>query len=101
VDPKGTRTLGLTTKPDTLDEISNSEKFFAELPQNKDVEYRLGWHVLCNRNYAMRDTSTAERGKKEESFLLKGVWTLLEPSQLGVTAVRTRLRNVLRDQILS
>jgi hypothetical protein len=100
LDPKGTRTLGLITKPDTLDEGSDSEKFFAELAQNKDVEFRLGWHVLCNRNYAMRDTSTSERDKNEESVLSKGVWTLLEPSQLGVTALRTRLSDVLRDQIL-
>jgi hypothetical protein len=100
MDPKGTRTLGLITKPDTLDEGSDSEKFFAELAQNKDVEFRLGWHVLCNRNYAMRDTSTAERDEHEEKFFSKGVWTLLEPSQLGVTALRTRLSNVLRDQIM-
>ncbi|KAF2034799.1 hypothetical protein EK21DRAFT_55853 [Setomelanomma holmii] len=100
MDPKGTRTLGLITKPDTLDEGSDSEKFFAELAQNKDVEFRLGWHVLCNRNYVMRDASTAERDRNESKFFSKGIWTLLEPSQLGVTALRTRLSNVLRDQIL-
>jgi GTP-binding protein EngB required for normal cell division len=49
VDPKGTRTLGLITKPDTLDEGSDSEKFFAELAQNKDVEFRLGWHVVAEQ----------------------------------------------------
>jgi hypothetical protein len=99
--PKGTRTLGLITKQDTLDEGSGNEKFFAELAQNKDVEFRLGWHVLYNRNYAMRDTLTAGRDENEANFFSKGVWTLLEPSQLGVTALRTRLSNVLRDQIVA
>jgi hypothetical protein len=73
MDPKGTRTLGLITKPDTLDEGSDSEKFFAELAQNKNIEFRLGWHVLCNRNYVMRDASTAERDRNEATFFSKGI----------------------------
>ncbi|AEO66496.1 uncharacterized protein THITE_54974 [Thermothielavioides terrestris NRRL 8126] len=36
-DPNGTRTLGLITKPDTLDEGSDSERFYIELAQNKDT----------------------------------------------------------------
>jgi hypothetical protein len=68
VDLKGTGTMCLITKPDTLDEGPDSEKFFAELAQNKDVEFRLGWHVLCNRHYDMRDASTDEREKNEEKF---------------------------------
>ncbi|KAK4134804.1 dynamin family protein [Trichocladium antarcticum] len=45
LDPQGTRTLGLITKPDTLDEGSDSERFYVELAQNKDVHFRLGWHL--------------------------------------------------------
>jgi hypothetical protein len=40
VDPKGDRTLGLITKPDTLDKGSDSERFFIELAQNKDFKFR-------------------------------------------------------------
>ncbi|KAI0567899.1 interferon-induced GTP-binding protein Mx, partial [Pyrenophora tritici-repentis] len=36
IDPQGLRTLGLITKPDTLDEGSDSERFYVELAQNKD-----------------------------------------------------------------
>ncbi|KAI2622504.1 P-loop containing nucleoside triphosphate hydrolase protein [Hypoxylon sp. NC1633] len=100
LDPNGVRTLGLITKPDTLDEGSDSERFYAELCQNKDVKFRLGWHVLRNRNYAERDNLTTERDKTEEGFFSRGIWTLLEASQLGVAALRVRLSNVLRDQIL-
>ena len=100
LDPKGLRTLGLITKPDTLDDGSDSQRFFIELAQNKDVEFRLGWHVLRNRDYAMRETSTLERDKEETNFFSKEVWTGLKPSQLGVVALRERLSNVLRDQIL-
>ncbi|KAF2194529.1 hypothetical protein K469DRAFT_725843 [Zopfia rhizophila CBS 207.26] len=46
IDPNGVRTLRLITKPDTLDEGSDSKRFYIKLAQNKDVRFRLGWHVL-------------------------------------------------------
>ncbi|KAK8859764.1 dynamin family protein [Apiospora arundinis] len=100
LDPHGLRTLGLITKPDTLDQGSDSERFYMELAQNKDVQFRLGWHVLRNRNYSERDVSTTERDRIEEEFFSKGVWTALEASQLGVSALKMRLSHVLRDQII-
>ena len=100
LDPQGIRTLGLITKPDTLDEGSDSERFYVELAQNKDVQFRLGWHVLRNRNYSERDVSTTERDRNEADFFSKGVWAFLKPSQLGVKELKLRLSNVLRDQIL-
>lgn len=100
LDPNGIRTLGLITKPDTLDRGSDSERFFVELAQNKDVEFRLGWHILRNRDYAMRDVSTLERDEKETAFFSESIWTELLESQLGVVALRERLSNVLRNQIL-
>ncbi|KAK4236071.1 hypothetical protein C8A03DRAFT_45878 [Achaetomium macrosporum] len=90
-DPEGTRTLGLITKPDTMDEGSDNERFYIELAQNKDVQFRLGWHVLRNRTYAERDTSTAARDAAETAFFFL---------RLGVAALRVRLSHVLCDQIL-
>lgn len=100
LDPKGTRTLGLITKPDTLDEGSDSERFYVELAQNKDVHFRLGWHVLRNRGYAERHDCTAARDTAEADFFSRGIWTALKASQLGVAALRIRLSSVLRDQVL-
>ncbi|CAJ2503470.1 Uu.00g108640.m01.CDS01 [Anthostomella pinea] len=100
VDPKGVRTLGLITKPDALDEGSDSEGFFINMAQNKDVKFRLGWHVLRNRSYVERNATSSERDEKESEFFSKGVWTTLESSQLGVSALRMRLSKVLRDQIM-
>ncbi len=99
-DPKGLRTLGLITKPDTLDKVSDCERFYVELAQNKDVQFRLGWHVLRNRSFAERDSLTAARDAAETEFFSGGIWTSLRPLQLGVAALRVRLSNVLRDQIL-
>lgn len=100
LDPYGDRTMGVITKPDTLDVGSDSERAYLELAQNKDVMFRLGWHVLKNRDYAMRGASSAERDETEEEFLSNGVWTELESNQLGVKTLRPRLSNVLRNQIL-
>ena len=41
-DPSGIRTLGLITKPDTLDVGSETERFYVELAQNNDVKFELG-----------------------------------------------------------
>ncbi|PNY23457.1 Interferon-induced GTP-binding protein Mx [Tolypocladium capitatum] len=100
LDPSGIRTLGLITKPDTLDEGSDSEAAYVQLAQNKDVRFRLGWHVLKNRDYKMRNSTSAERDEAEDAFFSKGAWTAIDPSRLGVATLNPRLSNVLKDQIL-
>jgi GTP-binding protein EngB required for normal cell division len=100
LDPRGSRTLGLITKPDTLDTGSDSEVAYLKLAQNKDVVFRLGWHVLKNRDYEMRDASSAERDEAEEKFFASGQWTSINPTKLGVRSLKPRLSNVLKDQIV-
>jgi GTP-binding protein EngB required for normal cell division len=100
LDPRGIRTLGLITKPDTLDTGSDSEAAYLKLAQNKDVVFRLGWHVLKNRSYEMRGASSAERDQAEEEFFTTGIWTSMDPTHLGIKSLKPRLSNVLKDQIL-
>ncbi|KAF1813831.1 hypothetical protein P152DRAFT_394067 [Eremomyces bilateralis CBS 781.70] len=100
VDPNGQRTLGLITKPDTLDEGSESEQYYVHLAQNKDVTFRLGWHVLKNRDFNSRNATTAERDRSEANFFSRGVWTSLAPSQRGKDALLVRLGAILRNLIL-
>ena len=68
VDPNGSRTLGIITKPDTLHVGSESEKDFLHLAMNKDVIFRLGWHTLRNRDFHNRDYSIEERDELERDF---------------------------------
>ena len=63
VDPTGIRTLGIITKPDTLRIGSDSKKAFLELVGNKDIVFRLGWHILKNRNNDNREYSIEERDR--------------------------------------
>ncbi|KAG6166749.1 hypothetical protein E4U51_003366 [Claviceps purpurea] len=100
VDPDGDRTLGLITKPDALDVGSDSEASYVKLAQNNDVVFRLGWHVLKNRDFKMRDASSAERDAAEARFFSSGIWATLDPSNLGVGTLKPRLSDVLRNQIL-
>lgn len=101
VDPEGTRTLGLITKPDTLGEGSDSEHAYLELAQNKDVRFRLGWHVLRNRDFVTKSVSAADRDRIESKFFSQGVWTSLNSAHAGISALKPRLSHVLRDQILT
>ena len=101
VDPKGIRTLGIITKPDTLRVGSESEKAFLDLAGNKDVGFRLGWHVLRNRDDDSRDNSVEERDEKEKEFFSQGSWISLPPKSLGIGALKPRLSTVLKDQIVS
>ncbi|KAG6046180.1 hypothetical protein E4U39_001593 [Claviceps sp. Clav50 group G5] len=100
VDPEGDRTLGLITKPDALDVGSDSEASYVKLAQNNDVVFRLGWHVLKNRDFKMRDASSAERDAAESRFFSSGIWATLDPSNLGVGTLKPRLSDVLKNQIL-
>ena len=94
------RTLGLITKPDTLSKKSDSEAAYITMGQNKDVVFRLGWHVLKNRSFETRDVSAEVRDVHEAQFFQSGAWASLNPSTVGIGSLKPRLSNILRDQIL-
>ncbi|KAI1476076.1 P-loop containing nucleoside triphosphate hydrolase protein [Daldinia eschscholtzii] len=100
IDIRGERTLGLITKPDTLDVGSASERDYFELVQNRDVNFRLGWHVMRNRDFKSRDFTNEERDQAEAEFFDQGVWAGLPRSHKGSASLRTRLSEVLKEQIL-
>ncbi|KAM0513409.1 hypothetical protein ACHAPE_007873 [Trichoderma viride] len=100
-DPGGTRTLGVITKPDTLAPGSSSEKTYISLAQNKDVEFRLGWHVLRNRDTDADSWTQAQRDVNEKAFFSKGAWSSLPATNLGIASLRSRLSKLLLHQIAS
>ncbi|MCJ1467777.1 hypothetical protein MMC07_006402 [Pseudocyphellaria aurata] len=100
-DPNGLRTLGIITKPDTLHVGSDSEEAFLDLAGNKDVVFRLGWHVLKNRDIESRECSTEERDESERLFFSQGAWATLPTKVLGIATLRPRLSEVLKEQIIS
>jgi hypothetical protein len=99
VDSKGHRTLGIITKLDTLLIGLESELAYANLAQNQDVEFRLGWHVLRNRDYETRNTSIEARDTAEEQFFSQGIWRDFPRNLVGINSLRARLSQVLLQQI--
>ncbi|KAI2615065.1 P-loop containing nucleoside triphosphate hydrolase protein [Hypoxylon sp. NC1633] len=100
IDVRGVRTLGLITKPDTLDVGSASERDYFNLAQNRDVKFRLGWHVVRNRDFKTRNATNDERDQAEAEFFNQGVWAGLSRPQKGAASLCTRLSEVLKNQIL-
>jgi GTPase SAR1 family protein len=95
-DPEGIRTLGIITKPDTLPAGSGSEKDFVNLAKNKDIFFKLGWHVIRNRGYEERDCTFVERNRLEREFFAQGAWAGVDT---GIDSLRTRLSNLLLNHI--
>ncbi|GKZ37752.1 hypothetical protein AbraIFM66950_009435 [Aspergillus brasiliensis] len=98
-DKSGDRTLGVITKPDTLVPNSESEKMFISLANNRDVEFRLGWHTLRNMDSDEGSWTLSDRDKTEREFFSKGAWGELPSSWVGINSLRTRLSKVLLRQI--
>lgn len=99
-DPKGDRTLGIITKPDTLHSGSNTLSAFQALLMNQGTRFKLGWNVLHNRDYKTRNSTTEERDKAEEIFFQNDDWKRVAKDRLGVQALRKRLSDILFAHIL-
>lgn len=100
IDPTGSRTMGIITKPDTLEGDSDKERFL-KLAENKEIVLQLGWHVLRNRDPKSIDCSAKERDEMEAQFFEQGIWRALPISKVGIGSLRPRLSQILMNQILT
>ncbi|KAL2156650.1 hypothetical protein VTH82DRAFT_1395 [Thermothelomyces myriococcoides] len=98
-DPKGNRTLGVITKPDTLIPGGGSEAMYLSLARNQEIKFHHGWHVLKNMDSEKGSSTLAARDHEEAEFFSSGSWTTLPRSCLGIDNLRTRLSRVLLQQI--
>ncbi|KAL1301931.1 hypothetical protein AAFC00_002392 [Neodothiora populina] len=100
-DPAGDRSLGIITKPDTLPAGSGSENAFIALANNeiKKYSFKLGWHVLKNRDHREREASFARRNKLEAEFFRQSNFQRLPADILGIGTLSNRLSSILFDHI--
>jgi GTP-binding protein EngB required for normal cell division len=85
IDPDGSRSLGILTKPDTLDQGSESEIRCLNLAKNQVHKLKLGWHVVKNRGFKEISQTDAERDDSEKVFLASGVGTRFRAPMLVST----------------
>ena len=99
-DPKGSRTIGVLTKPDMTERIGLEDKFI-ELVTNKDPEnnFRLGWYVLLNPGPGEQWFQPGERARREADFFTRGPWGALPQTMWGIAALRGKLSTQLQKHI--
>jgi GTPase SAR1 family protein len=104
VDPRGDRTVGVITKPDTLKNSRGSvaERTYLNMAKNQDPasKLRLGWHVVRNPDYHKKD-ATYSRDKVEREIFSQEPWNELSKWQLGIGSLRDELTKHLFSQICS
>lgn len=99
VDPKGERTLGIITKPDRLPSGSGSEKSYIDLAGNKDVFFKLGWHVIKNRAFEETSSTFLERNASEAHYFSTSNFKSLPKDCVGIDSLRKRLSHQLFEHV--
>ena len=98
IDPKGTRTLGVLTKIDIMDEGTNARNILA----NKEVPLKLGYVGVKNRNQLdIKENKKVSQALKDEKlyFSRHPVYSTLPPGMLGTEVLTSKLSNQLFDHI--
>ncbi|KAK0644104.1 dynamin family protein [Cercophora newfieldiana] len=99
VDPKGQRTLGVLTKPDLAVETA-TKNAVADLVRGRRQDLKLGYCIVRNRGADDHSATldTVARDAKEREFFSQQLWSTLDPTRVGIPALRSRLRTLLVDR---
>lgn len=99
-DPEKRRTMGILTKPDVPKQGSPEEKILVDMVQSSSHD-SLGWHVLRNRDFALKDVTAQAVDEQEELFFQdpNRLWRTLAADRRGVGALRMRLSRILFETI--
>ncbi|KKO99694.1 hypothetical protein THAR02_08202 [Trichoderma harzianum] len=97
-DTRGTRTLGIVTKPDIASSLGHEDGFL-KLVRNEDIKLDLGWHVLRNRAHQEKDVEASVRNQTEQEFFNQGKWGTLPAGTYGIESLVTKLSLLLYDHI--
>ncbi|KAF2869556.1 P-loop containing nucleoside triphosphate hydrolase protein [Massariosphaeria phaeospora] len=98
-DQPAVRTLGIITKPDTLEQGSPSEDLYIQVARNQKQRLSLGWHMVMNRSFGSRETTDDRRDEAEREFFATGIWSSLSRADVGISTLRTKLSRILLDHI--
>ncbi|KAF8414815.1 putative interferon-induced GTP-binding protein Mx [Terfezia claveryi] len=98
-DPRGTRTLGVLTKPDALQK--GDESRIIDVARNNVTVLNHGWFVVRNRSTQdiSEGVTLVERDVKERAFFSRPPWKSLAADRVGVTSLKKFLRALLEDHV--
>ncbi|KAH4065585.1 hypothetical protein HBI64_124770 [Parastagonospora nodorum] len=94
MDPTGSRTLGIITKPDYI-QGAGDQQFWFDLALNKEVFLKRGWHMVKNRTEEEMHLSFQQRNEAERTFFNKDRFKDLPRPSVGIETLRVRLSNLL------
>lgn len=97
LDPNGTRTLRILTKPDLVDK--GTEDKIIELVEGKQESQELGWVVVRNLGQKDLQDSSKIRDVEEEIFRNSPPWNRISNDNYGIEALRTRLQALLASNV--
>lgn len=96
VDPEGKRTLGVLTKPDLAIEKVKKESV-ANLVRGYRRDLQLGYCLVRNRGADDQSATLDAEGRdaQERCFFSREPWSKLDPTRVGIPALRSRLQALL------
>ncbi|KIW65400.1 hypothetical protein PV04_07663 [Phialophora macrospora] len=102
-DPKGTRSIGVITKPDVLERADKTSlrPAILELARNQNTAFQFtrGWHVVRCLNDKERNDHL-DQDLVEQTLFAQEPWTTLHHKQLGIKSLRSVLGKYLHQHIL-
>lgn len=93
VDKKGTRTLGIITKPDCI--TAEDQQSWIDLALNKEIYLERGWHIVKNRTDKEMHFSFPQRNDAEQEFFNGGIFKDLPRDHVGIESLCIRLSKIL------
>ena len=97
-DPDGNRTIGVLTKPDLVDK--GAERGVVDLINGKKHKLKLGWFIVRNLSQEQLTSRATNRDTLELEFFRNTTpWNTLDQENVGIKALKERLRGVLTAAI--
>jgi interferon-induced GTP-binding protein Mx1 len=96
VDPTGSRTIGVLTKPDLIDEGSENEVL--SIINNNRKPLKLGYVMVKNRNQGELNSAVSiSEGIRAEQlyFHSHAVWSKLDCKSVGMQALSSKLTSII------
>ncbi|RUP50050.1 P-loop containing nucleoside triphosphate hydrolase protein [Jimgerdemannia flammicorona] len=99
IDPEGQRTLGVLTKPDTIEK--GCHEMWVKIFKGEAHQLRLGYFLVKNPTKAELDKGISfEHARKTEmDFFSRSPWTSLSKKRMGVDNLATTLSDILLSAI--